>query len=118
MFLRSFTLTLMILGFYFTSECPELARLDHFIILGVCGGLSIVNLGLLLEAGFQIDSDKYLEAVFLFGGFLLNIMNITLALNDFYWAADYVRSQTMNIALVSILCIIFYTVDVILLMLK
>lgn len=118
MFLRSFTLTLMVLGFFFASECPELARLDHFVILGVCGGLSVVNLGLLLEAGLQIDSDKYLEGVFLVGGILLNLINISLSFQEYYWAKGFGKNQTMNIAMLSMLCVIFYTVDIVLLMLK
>lgn len=118
MVLRSFVLSIMVLGMFFISECQDLIRLDHFIMLGICGGFSIVNLGLLLEAGFQIDTDKCIEALFLVIGILLNLLNIVLAFTDFYYTLENRKSQTLNIGMTSALSIVFYAGDLVLLLIK
>lgn len=116
--LRSFALALVVLGFFFNSEGHELTRFDHFIMLGVCGGLSIVVFGILLESGLQVKSDKCLEVTFLVVGICLNLLSAIMSFIDFYSAHDNRRNEIMNIGMISILCIIFHTIDVVLLSIK
>lgn len=118
MLIRSLILSIWVICFFFTSEYTDLTRIDIFIMLGSCGGYAIVTLGLLLESGLQVDSNKFLEALYSIGGTLVSLLCALLSLSDYFHVSNkYKKVQTMSTSMIFVLNIVFYIGDVILLFL-
>lgn len=73
MILRSLAMSIMVLGFYYSSECEEPLSISRFIFNGTYGSHIILTFGLLLEAGFLLSGDKVLLVILLVTAIALNI---------------------------------------------
>lgn len=116
MALRSLTMTMMVLGFFFNSEDMIVLKIDNFITLGVSGSYAIITLGLLIESGLQLKSDKLVEASFLIAGIVLSLLSATLSFINFYSVDGFKQGNSVNSGIVTILATIILIVDFILLL--
>lgn len=114
MCVRGFTLTMMLLGLYFNWECYDLTTTLHFILSGVYGSFAIVTLGFLAEAGLYLRSDKFIEVSFLIGGIALNVLCSLLSFMEYY-STNIHKSESINKGFVSLLGVLVYLLDLVLL---
>lgn len=75
---------MMSVGLFYSSECPDLTSLNHFIMTGVYGSIAIVSLGLTMEAGLDIHTDIHIESHLVILAGLFNLVVAVLAFYEYY----------------------------------
>lgn len=111
MIIRGTTLIVLLISYLIHSEGEGLTPASHFVISGVLGGFCVVTLGLLIEAGMNKTSDKFVEAVFLLNAVLL-LAATTILLFSIFFNSPYATIH-MTKGILSTLCTALYIIDLI-----
>lgn len=111
MCLRAIAFMLLIFALYFNTESEDITTCDYFVLSGVYGGYTVVTLGLLLEAGLHIDSDKLIECIFLVSAIFMNLLSAGLAFIQFYAGGKY-RREALHKGLLSVIAGAMYLADI------